>query len=141
MRQFKKSNFQLSSSPFAKELSEEDVINLKQYLVNLDSDVAVLYDILHGNMSLGTTTNLKPGNNLFGQWVTIADSGTINTQLTVPHTLQAQGIALVPGNYFVTSISKGGVVYKDPAGTAWTSSNVYFKCSVANAAINIFLTR
>lgn len=112
-----------------------------QYLTNMDSDLTRLFDITNSGISLGLTSNLSPGENVFGQWLTVADTGNANTQFTVPHTLSSQGIGLIPGNFLITMISAGGIVYKDPVGTAWTTSNIYLKCTTANTALNIFITR
>lgn len=112
---------------------------LNQYLTDLDSDIGSIFKLSQGQITYGLSSNLRPGQNIFGQWVTVADTGAANTEFIVPHSLSSETIVLIPGNYFVTNINKGGVVYT--SGTTWTTSNVYFKCSAANAAVTIFLTR
>lgn len=121
---------------------EVDNNMLQQYLsyVNqLDGDLKKIVLCLQGRVDFGPSGNLKAGENIFGQWVTVADTGTANTQFAVPHSLQNQSIAMIPGNYFVTHINKAGVVYD--SGTTWTTSNIYLKCSTANTTLTLFLTR
>ena len=105
----------------------------------LDSDVKKIFLSFGGQISFGPSGNLNSGENMFGQWVTVANTGTANTEFTVPHTMKSDAIAIIPGNYFVTRINKGGVVYD--SGTTWTTSNIYLKCSAANATLTLFLTR
>lgn len=105
----------------------------------LDSDVKKLFLCFEGHVTFGTSGSLKAGENIFGQWVTVSDTGTANVEFAIPHTLKSEAIAIAPGNYFVTHINKGGVVYD--SGTTWTTSNIYLKCSAANATLTLFLTR
>lgn len=121
------------------ELGPDEIKRYGFYTKNLDADVMRLFTITQGNLSFGPTANLKNGQNIFGQWVTVADTGTANTEFVVPHTLAFQTRTIVPANYLVTYINKGGVVYD--SGTTWTSSNIYLKCSAANAKLNLFITR
>lgn len=109
------------------------------YMTTMDSDLSRLFDLSQGNISFGTTINLKPGENMFGQWATVSDTGTANTEFSITHSLSSQGISIIPGNYFITRINKGGVVYD--SGSAWTTTKIFLKCSAANAALNIFITR
>lgn len=120
-------------------ISKDEMKRYKFYASNLDADVLRLFGIVQGCVSFGPTANLKNGQNIFGQWATVADTGTANTEFAVPHTLNFQTRAIVPANYLVTYINKGGVVYD--SGTTWTSSNIYLKCSAANAKLNLFITR
>lgn len=110
-----------------------------QFLTNMDSDLSRVFDNMQGQLSFGAASNLRPGENIFGQWATVADTGLVNTEFIVPHTLNSQNIGIVPGNYFITYTNKGGVVYD--SGTTWTTSNIYLKCSAANATLKIFITR
>lgn len=121
------------------ELDKEEIQRYGFYAKNLDADVLRLFTLTQGNVSFGPTANLKNGQNIFGQWAVVSDTGNADTEFVVPHTLNFQTRAIVPGNYFVTRINKGGVVYD--SGTTWTSSNIYLKCSAAHATINLFITR
>jgi hypothetical protein len=63
---------------------------------------------------------------------TVADSGAINTEFAVAHTLKR-----VPLGFHVLKINKAGIVFD--SGTTWTDTNVYLKCSVANCAITLLV--
>lgn len=141
MRTIKKSNFRDFDVNQDGTIDVDKAHIFNQYLTNMDSDLSRIYALSQSGISFGTTSNLKPGENIFGQWLTVSDSGTVNTEFSITHSLSGESIGIIPGNYFITSISKGGVVYKDPAGTAWSTTKVYFKCTTANTAINIFITR
>jgi len=120
-------------------LEPEEIQRYGFYAKNLDADVLRLFTLTQGNISFGKTANGKNGQNIFGQWATVADTGNANTEFAVPHTLNFETRSIIPGNYFVTNINVGGVVYN--SGTAFTSSNIYLKCTVAHATINLFITR
>lgn len=119
---------------------QQDLFNrFNQYFPTLDTDIKKVFSILNGQVSFGISGSQVHGENVSGQWVTVADTGTANAEFAVPHTFQFQGKALTPANYIVTNINKAGIVYT--SGTTWTTSNVYFKCSAANATVTIFLMR
>lgn len=61
---------------------------------------------------------------------TASDSGTADTEFAVTHHL-----GRIPSGYIVTSIDKPGVVYA--GSTAWTATEIYLKCSEANASIQL----
>lgn len=137
MISIKKSTFVLPNARKDSDLSNQDFRQFLQYLVNLDSDVNALFNITNGQIRFGTASNLKRGENIFGQWAKVADTGTANTEFAVTHSLSTESIGIVPANYLVTSINKGGVVYL--SGTTWTTTTAYFKCTTANTAVTIFL--
>lgn len=139
MRAMKTSNFSNLHIDKEGKFLPEDVPQFVQYMRNSDSDLSRIFVMVSGQLRFGTTANLKFGENLFGQWVIKSDTGTANVEFSVTHSLSSETIGIIPANYLVTSISKAGVVYKDPAGTAWTTTTAYFKCSTANTAVNIFL--
>lgn len=64
--------------------------------------------------------------------VSYTSHATPDAESTVAHTL-----GKVPSYFIVASLDKGGVVYKGT--TAFTSTNVYLKCSVASAAVKLIL--
>jgi len=68
--------------------------------------------------------------NIFTHQVTISDSGTANVEITVPHSLQ-----FIPTG-FIYDIDRAGTVYASRR-SAWTTSQMFVKCSVANAVITI----
>lgn len=87
---------------------------------------------LQGRIRFGTATDGYMGENIQGQFQVVGDTGTADTEFTVAHTL-----AYTPTMFLVLSVNKGGIVYKST--TSWTSSNVYFKSSVANASVTLFI--
>lgn len=121
------------------QLGPDEIKRYGFYTKNLDADVMRLFTITQGGISFGPTSNLKNGQNIFGQWAVVSDTGSANTEFIVPHTLNFETRGIIPANYFVTSINKAGVIYT--SGTTWTTSNIYLKCSVANATLNLFITR
>lgn len=139
MRLQKKSNFRSFDVNKDGTIDMDKARIFGQYMTNMDSDLVRIFDLSNSGISFGPTVNLSPGENMFGQWATVADTGTADTEFAVPHTFSSQSIGIVPGNYFVTYTNKKGVVYD--SGTPWTTSNIYLKCSAANARLNIFLTR
>jgi len=120
-------------------LEPDEIQRYGFYAKNLDADILRLFTLTQGNISFGPVGNEKNGQNIFGQWATVADTGTADTEFVVPHTLNFQTRAVVPKNYFVTYTNAKGIVYD--SGTTWTSSNIYLKCSVAHAKLNLFITR
>lgn len=100
---------------------------------NIDADLNQAFQAINGRLRLGDGTSGLNGENISGQWQTFTTT-TANTEVSVTHTVGA-----VPVGFIVTSINVGGVVYN--SGTAWTSTNAYFKCSAANATITVFLLR
>jgi len=87
---------------------------------------------LQGNLRFGTATDGRMGENIQGQFQVVTDTGNVDTQFTVAHTL-----GYTPTCYLILSIDKAGVVYK--SGTTWTSTNTYFKCNVANCVVSLFI--
>ncbi len=66
------------------------------------------------------------------QHLTVADTGTADTQFAVPHNLSR-----VPAGFILTKSNKACAIYD--SGTAWTGENIYLKCNAANAAVGIFI--
>ena len=64
--------------------------------------------------------------------VSFTTNATPDAETTVAHAL-----GKVPTYFIVADLDKGGVVYK--GATAFTSTNVYLKCTVASAAVKLIL--
>ena len=111
-----------------------NVERLQEYLNTLDGDIRNLFDLTQGRVRLGDASDGELGENVSGQFQVVADTGAADTEFTVSH-----GLGAVPIGYLLLNIDKAGVVYD--SGTAWTSSNVYLKCSVANCAVTLFLIK
>ncbi len=99
---------------------------------NYDTDFNTVVTCLQGRVRFGAGNDGSNGENIDGQWQVISDTGTINTEFSVSHSLGS-----IPVGYLVTKINKGGVIYD--SGTAWTSTTIYLKCSAANATVSLFL--
>jgi D-mannonate dehydratase len=111
-----------------------EIKDINQYTREADRDVEDIKNAFQRRIRFGDVSN---GNseNIAGEYQTVANTGTADTQFTVNHTL---GVA--PQGFLVVRIDKGGVVYEDTAGT-WGSTSIDLKCSAANAAVTLFLLK
>lgn len=82
-----------------------------------------------GHLGFGDGTDVD---NMYGKWKSYTTNAIANTEDTVAHSLK-----MIPVGYLVFSIDKAGVLYK--GATAWDTTNIYLKCSVASAAVLIFI--
>ena len=73
--------------------------------------------------------------NLKAYRATIADSGTANSVNTVTH-----GLGFIPQGFIVLHNNTAGVVYSHGRST-WTVTEMYVKCSAANAELEILVLR
>jgi len=112
--------------------TREDKTN--QYDKNLDADISSLFTALHGRVRFGSGTDGDRGENISGEFQVFTSNATPDTEDTVAHTIGA-----VPVGYIVLKQDKAGSLYD--SGTAWTSTNVYLKCSVASVTFTIFLLK
>jgi hypothetical protein len=85
-----------------------------------------------GNISFGNVTNTNTEQNINGVWVTGTSPSTANMAFTVTHVL-----GRVPVGFDVKRINAAGIIYD--SGTAWTSTEIFLKCSVASATFTLFL--
>lgn len=83
-----------------------------------------LAELLNGGM--------KYTDNFDAQIKTVPDTGSADTQFAVAHTLKR-----VPEGFHVLNISAGAIVYD--AGTTWTTTNIYLKCTVANCEVKLLI--
>jgi hypothetical protein len=99
------------------------------YLLAADNDLVNIFMALKGRLSFGdgsTSENIK------GQFLTFTTSATPNTESTISHTL-----GITPVGFIVVNKDKAGDLYAST--TAWTSSRVYFKSSVASVTYKVFI--
>lgn len=101
---------------------------------SLDRNLNKVFQCLQGRVRFGDATDGERGENISGEWQIVADTGAIDTEFSIIHTL---GVA--PVGFLVVKINKGGVIYD--SGTAWTSTTIYLKASVANATVSLFLLK
>ncbi len=101
-----------------------------------DLQIQKIVEVLQGRVSfLDTSEGIGDGRkaqNLDIQFQRISDSGSVNVEFSVTHTLNR-----IPKGFAVINIDAGGVVYD--SGTIWTSTTIFLKCSVANADITFFI--
>lgn len=64
--------------------------------------------------------------------VDVADTGGVGVEFTVTHHL-----GRVPNGYIVTKKDKAVDVFTSTGGTDWTTTAIYLKASIANAAITV----
>ena len=112
----------------------KDEGQLTDYLNQVDDDLRTLFTFSQSKIRFGAGTDGSRGENISGEWQVVADTGTADTEFAVAHT-----IGSIPIGFLVMNIDKGAVIYD--SGTAWTSSNIYLKSSVANCAVTLFLLK
>ena len=80
----------------------------------------------------GTIANNDKTGNVNGKYVVFTSNGVANTEDTVAHKL-----GRTPVGYIPVKQDKSAVLYD--SGTAFTSTNVYWKSSAATVAWTVFL--
>lgn len=112
------------------------------HLINDTNHVEVLKDVykaLRGNISYGhagynkhnPTLGLVP-DNVDGNFCSITNTGLADTEFAVTHNLNR-----VPIGFHVVRQNKAGSFYD--SGTAWTKTQIFLKCNVANVAATFFV--
>ena len=100
---------------------------LAKLLSSLDTNFRLILDVL----------NRRIGADNFEKYdVSVADTGAANAENTVTHNFGT----FIPSRIIMTSIDKAGIVY-DSRRSDWTTTQIFFKCSVANAAVKFLLIR
>ena len=93
----------------------------------LDGDVSQIITCLQGRVKLGE--------NVGGVFVQYTSNGTPDTEDTVTH-----NIGSIPTGYIILWQSKAGSFYQGPTtGTAWSTTKLYLKCSVASVTAYLFI--
>ena len=104
---------------------------------NVDTDLNALFLAMQGRIRFGDGGDGDRGENLSGQFQSFTSHATANTEFSVAHTLGS-----VPVGYLVLGQDKAGSLYQlSGTGTAWTSSAIYFKCSVSSVTFLVFLLK
>ena len=80
----------------------------------------------------GSITHNEKAGNFDAIWVVFTSNGTANTEDAVSHNLKR-----VPVGFLQSVPNKAAQIY--PSGTAWTSSIIYVKTSVATVTWNLLL--
>ena len=122
---------------FIKALSITAINNVKERF-RFHQDVQ---KIINGGISFGIPPASKvnnAGQNIDGQWVTVADTGLANTQFSVPVSLYDQNHQpRIAVGFDVKRINVAGVIFD--SGTAWTTKAIFLKCNVAHASVTLFV--
>jgi hypothetical protein len=104
-------------------------------LVEIDKDLNKLFLLAQGRVRFGGGTTGNKGENIDGQFLTITTDAVANTETTFTHTMGS-----VPIGYLVLGQDKAGSLYQlSSTGTAWTSTTISLKCSVASVTFKLFL--
>lgn len=105
--------------------------------VLVDKDFSAVFSCLQGRVRFGPGTTGNDGENISGQWITITTNGTANTESTFTHSMGS-----IPVGYIVVWQDKAGSLYQGPStGTAWTTTSISLKCSVASVMFKLFLLK
>lgn len=111
--------------------------DLSTDIKNYDTDFNTIINCLQGRVRFGSGTTGSAGENIDGAFLTITTNGVANTESTFTHTLGS-----IPVGYIILGQDKAGSLYQlAGTGTAWTSTTISLKCSVATVAFNLFLLR
>lgn len=101
--------------------------------IAIDRDLNQLFTALNGRLQFGTATTGFDGVNIQGKYKQFTTT-TANTEVTVAH-----GLGYVPNGRLVIWQDVAGSLYQGPStGTAWTSTNAYFKADTANVTFMVF---
>lgn len=102
---------------------------------NYDTDFNTVFSCLQGRVRYGNGVSGNDGENMNGRFLQITTNGTPDTESTFTHSMGS-----IPVGYLIMWQSKAGSLYQGPAtGTAWTSTTISLKCSVASVTYLLFL--
>src|SRR5271170_7556295 len=102
-------------------------------LGTLQTQVTALQTTVNGNINFPTPGSTAQIN---GQMIPGTSASSSNTEFPVAHTL-----GRIPQGYIVFYKTIAGDFYQGPTtGTAWTTSDIFLKCSSASVGYLLFLT-
>jgi hypothetical protein len=109
--------------------------DLRSDIPELQKNMDNLFRCLNGRVRFGRGTDGDRGENIQGEFQQFTTSATPDAENTIAH-----GIGAIPVGYIILWQDKAGSLYQGPStGTAWTSSNIYLKCTVASVTFKVFL--
>lgn len=109
----------------------DDIVN---YAKAVDNDLINIFTVLKGRIRFGDSIDGGRGENISGEFQTFTTNATPNAENLIAHTLGA-----IPIGWLVINKDKAGDLYAST--TAWTSSSIAFKCSVASVTYTVFLLK
>lgn len=121
----------------ANTLNLNDTLPQPEQIRLLQEQLSKIFYLLQGRVSFGTGTDGVNGQNISGQFQEFTSDASANTEFAVAHT-----VGSVPLGYIILAQDKAGSLYQmDDTGTAWTSTNIYLKCSVSSVKFLVFLVK
>lgn len=105
-----------------------DAAWVKQTLGDLEAEFRSIHQALD---SLGFGDGVDT-DNLVGKWIQYATNAAADTEDTIAHSL-----GVIPIGVIVMVPPQAGFIYKGT--TAWTTTNIYLKCSAADQDATLFL--
>src|SRR5262245_21029001 len=104
-------------------------LDVRTLSLHMQQEERELRQHLNGGLGFGDGIN---SDNIFGVWVSYTSNAVANTEDAVTHNL-----GLVPVGFLVMDQDKAGVFYR--SGTAWTSTQIFLKCSLATVVVKMFI--
>lgn len=90
------------------------------------------------NLHDGSIDNNDVAGKINGVWKVVTTPATANQEFAVPYTLyDINGNQRVARGYIVVRNGNGGVIYDGT--TAWTTSNIYLRCTTASNTITLLV--
>lgn len=108
---------------------EYDFNRVNQFVAAVAQHLNELSRAVNEGLGFGNGTDLE---NMRGTWKSFTSHAVANTEDTIAH-----GLTVVPIGYLVFKRDKAGVLYS--GSTAWDTTNIYLKSSVAATAYLIFI--
>ena len=101
---------------------------------HVHTDLTNLFLWSQGRVRFGTGTDGDRGENIDGEFQVFTSNATPDTADSITHTLGA-----VPIGFLVVNLDKGAVIYD--SGTAWTTTTISLKTTVASTLVTVFLLK
>lgn len=102
-----------------------------------DRDVDKLFKLCQGRVRFGRGGDGDRGENLSGEFRLFTSTVAANTEFSVAHT-----VGSIPVGRFIFWQDLPGHLYQGPVtGTAWTETDVFFKCDAPSVQFLIFLVK
>ena len=110
---------------------------MKPQLHSLDNFLQRMVAVLQGRVSFGTAGDGVRGENMEGMFQQFTSHASANTEFTVAH-----GLGAIPTGRLIFWQDKAGSLYQGPStGTAWDTTNAYFKSDISSVTFLVFFTK
>lgn len=111
------------------DFTPRDDKELKPWSIMVRKLYEQLARVVNGLISFG---NGISRDNIDGEWASVPDTGTADTDFTITHNMLR-----IPVGWILMNQTKAGVLYK--GSVPWTTTTITLKCNVANDNILIFI--